>query len=37
MQLVSIHNVHTMNRLMRDVRQAIRTNTLEQAKKQWVV
>ena len=37
MQLVSIHNVFTMNRLMRDVRKAIRTNTLDQMQKEWVV
>lgn len=37
MQLLSIHNVYTMNRLMREVREAIRTNTLDQAQKDWVV
>lgn len=37
MQLLSIHNVFTMNRLMREVRQAIREDRLEQARKEWVV
>jgi queuine tRNA-ribosyltransferase len=37
MQLLSIHNVATMNRLMRDVRAAIRGGTLDQAQKEWVV
>lgn len=37
MQLVSIHNVFTMNRLMRDVRAAIGAGTLETARKEWVV
>jgi queuine tRNA-ribosyltransferase len=37
MQLLSIHNVATMNRLMRDVRQAIRENRLDQVQKDWVV
>lgn len=36
MQLVSIHNVATMNRLMRDVRHAIKTDTLPQMQKEWV-
>jgi queuine tRNA-ribosyltransferase len=36
MQLVSIHNVFTMNRLMRELRHAIATDTLEQAQKEWV-
>lgn len=36
MSLVSLHNIHTMNRLMRDVREAIRTNTLEEARRRWV-
>ncbi len=36
MQLLSIHNVATMNRLMRDVRQAICNGTLDQAQKEWV-
>lgn len=35
MQLVSIHNIYTMNRLMRDVRHAIRTETLDQLHKEW--
>lgn len=37
MQLVSIHNVFTMNRLMREVRAAIASDTLEAARKEWVV
>jgi queuine tRNA-ribosyltransferase len=37
MQLLSIHNVYTMNRLMRDVRAAIGSNTLDQVQKEWVV
>lgn len=37
MQLLSIHNVATMNRLMRDVRAAIASNTLDQAQKEWIV
>lgn len=36
MQLLSIHNVATMNRLMRDVRRAIRNETLDQVQKEWV-
>lgn len=36
MQLLSIHNVATMNRLMRDVRAAIKSNTLDQVQKEWV-
>jgi queuine tRNA-ribosyltransferase len=37
MQLLSIHNVATMNRLMREVRQAIKAGTLDAAQKEWVV
>jgi queuine tRNA-ribosyltransferase len=37
MQLLSIHNVFTMNRLMRDVRQAIKTGTLDSVQAAWVV
>lgn len=37
LQLLSLHNVATMNRLMRDVRAAIRSNTLDQVQKEWVV
>lgn len=37
MQLLSIHNVATMTRLMRDVRKGIATGTLDQIKKEWVV
>ncbi|HYD19371.1 MAG TPA: tRNA-guanine transglycosylase, partial [Patescibacteria group bacterium] len=37
MQLLSIHNVATMTRLMRDVRKAIANDTLETTKKEWIV
>lgn len=37
MQLLSIHNVATMNRLMREIRQAIRDQRLDQLQKEWVV
>jgi queuine tRNA-ribosyltransferase len=37
MQLLSIHNVYTMNRLMREVRAAIKAGTLDQLQKEWVV
>ena len=37
MQLVSIHNVATMNRLLRDVRGAICSGTLDYVQKEWVV
>ncbi|MBU6474898.1 MAG: tRNA guanosine(34) transglycosylase Tgt [Alphaproteobacteria bacterium] len=36
MQLLSIHNVFTMNRLMRDVRAAIGSGTLDAVEKEWV-
>lgn len=36
MHLLSIHNIHTMTRLMKDVRHGIRTGTLEQIKKEWI-
>lgn len=36
MQLLSIHNIHTMNRLMRDVRTAIKDNSLEALQKEWL-
>ncbi len=36
MTLLSIHNVATMNRLMADVRAAIRSGTLDAAEKAWV-
>jgi queuine tRNA-ribosyltransferase len=36
MQLLSIHNVATMTRLMRDVRKGIATGTLDQIKKEWI-
>jgi queuine tRNA-ribosyltransferase len=37
MQLLSIHNVATMTRLMRDVRKGIQTGTLKQIRNDWVV
>jgi queuine tRNA-ribosyltransferase len=37
MQLLSIHNVATMNRLMREVRAAIAAGTLDAVQKEWVV
>ena len=36
MQLLSIHNVFTINRLMRDVRSAIKAGTLDAMQKEWV-
>jgi queuine tRNA-ribosyltransferase len=35
-QLVSIHNVATMTRLLREVRSAIETGTLAEARRRWV-
>lgn len=35
-QLLSIHNIATMNRLMRDVRAGIATGTLDAVRKRWV-
>jgi queuine tRNA-ribosyltransferase len=37
MQLLSLHNVATMTRLMRDVRHGISTGTLSQIRNDWVV
>jgi queuine tRNA-ribosyltransferase len=37
MHLLSIHNVTTMTRLLREVRNAIKTNTLAEVRKEWVV
>jgi queuine tRNA-ribosyltransferase len=37
MQLLSIHNVATMNRLMREVRAAIANDTLDAVQKEWIV
>ncbi len=37
MQLLSIHNVATMNRLMQEIRLAIQTGTLDQLEKEWIV
>ncbi|WP_114395200.1 tRNA guanosine(34) transglycosylase Tgt [Oleisolibacter albus] len=36
LQLLSLHNIHTMNRLMRDIRAAIRTDTLAETRARWV-
>lgn len=35
-QLLSIHNIATMNRLMREVRSAVRAGTLKRAAQEWV-
>ncbi len=35
MQLVSIHNIYTMNRLMREIRTAIADETLDSLHKEW--
>lgn len=37
MQLVSLHNIYTMNRLMRDVRTALSTGTLDEMQKEWLI
>ncbi len=37
MQLLSIHNVAIMNRLMREIRAAIKDDTLDQLEKEWVL
>lgn len=34
--LLSLHNIATMNRLMRDVRDGIRTGTLDEVRRRWV-
>lgn len=36
MHLLSMHNIHTMTRLMKDVRHGIRSGTLDQIKKEWI-
>jgi len=36
MTLMSIHNVYTMNRLMRDIRAAIKNENLDQVEKEWI-
>ena len=36
-QIISQHNVHVMTRLMGEVREAIRTGTLDELEKDWVV
>lgn len=35
--LITIHNVHFMNRLLQAIRQAIRKDTLDQEEKRWLV
>ena len=35
-QLVAQHNVAQMNRLMREIREAIKTGTLDQLEKEWI-
>jgi queuine tRNA-ribosyltransferase len=35
-QILAEHNVAVMTRLMRDVREAIRTNTLDETEKRWI-
>lgn len=36
MHLTSIHNVYTMNRLMREIRQSIQDDSLDTLQKQWI-
>ncbi len=36
LQLISINNVYMMNRLMREVREGIKTGTLDQVRKSWL-
>ena len=36
MQLLSVHNVFTMNRLLAEIRQAIRRGTLDSLEKEWI-
>ena len=36
MQILAQHNVATINRLMREVRAAIKTGTLDQLEKEWL-
>jgi len=36
MQLMSIHNIHTMNRLMTDIRQAIKDENLDEVEREWI-
>jgi queuine tRNA-ribosyltransferase len=35
-QIVSQHNIAVIARLMREIRQALRTNTLDQLRKEWL-
>ena len=34
--LVTVHNIHFMNRLMKDIREGIKTNTLDRVENDWV-
>ena len=36
MQLIAQHNIAVINRLMREVREAIRTGTLKELEKEWL-
>lgn len=36
LQLVTLHNVYCMNRLMRDIRNALEMDTLDEEERQWV-
>ena len=36
MHILSVHNIATMTRLMREVRQALRDGTLDQLEKEWI-
>jgi queuine tRNA-ribosyltransferase len=37
MHALTVHNVHFMNRLLKAVREAIASNTLEEEKKKWII
>ena len=37
MQLLTLHNMETMTRLMREIREAIKNGTLDALEKEWVV
>ena len=36
MQLLAQHNIATINRLMREVRAAIKAGTLDELEKEWI-
>lgn len=36
MQLLTLHNIETMTRLMKEIRAAIKTDTLDQLEKEWL-